>query len=83
MADEFIKWLHKEGGEHIFESYDISFQNTPTSHAVSLGAHVVILQCLFVMLLLTTNGFCLHLLVPSLVLLLWYFLHNITACTMA
>ena len=37
MGNEFIKWLLKEGDGHIFESYDISFQNTPTSHAVSLA----------------------------------------------
>ena len=49
MGDE-LKWLLKEGGGRIFESCDISLENTPTSHAVSLAlaifAHAVILQCL-------------------------------------
>ena len=35
MGDE-PKWLLKEGGGCIFESCDISLENTPTSHAVSL-----------------------------------------------
>ena len=35
MGDE-LKWLLKEGGGHIFESCDISLENIPTSHAVSL-----------------------------------------------
>ena len=78
MGDKLIKWLLKDGGGHIFETYDISLQNTPTSHVVSLALFIYtcrILQCFFVMLLLTANGFCLHSLV-------WwcffgsYFLHN-------
>ena len=46
MGDE-LKWLLKEGDGRIFESCDISLENTPISHAVSLFAHVVILLCLF------------------------------------
>ena len=42
MGDE-LKWLLKEGGGHIFESCDISLENTPTSHAVSLA--LVICTC--------------------------------------
>ena len=36
MGDE-LKWLLKEGGGRIFESCDISLENTPTSHVVSLA----------------------------------------------
>ena len=36
MGDE-LKWVLKEGGGRIFESCDISLENTPTSHAVSLA----------------------------------------------
>ena len=36
MGDE-LKWLLKEGGGRIFESCDISLENTLTSHAVSLA----------------------------------------------
>ena len=36
MGDE-LKWLLKERGGHIFESCDISLENTPTSQAVSLA----------------------------------------------
>ena len=35
MGDE-LKWLLKEGGRCIFENCDISLENTPTSHTVSL-----------------------------------------------
>ena len=35
MGDE-LKWLIKEGGEHIFESFDISLKNMPTSHTVTV-----------------------------------------------
>ena len=63
MGDE---WLLEEGAEHIFESCYISLENMPILHAC-LCMHAVILQCFFVMCLLTANGFCLHLLVPPLV----------------
>ena len=36
MGNE-LKWLLKEGGGCIFESCDISLENMPTSHAVSLA----------------------------------------------
>ena len=42
MGDE-LQWLLKEGGGRIFESCDISFENMPTSHAVSLA--LVIRTC--------------------------------------
>ena len=42
MGDE-LKWLLKEGGGRIFESCDISLENMPTSHAVSLAC--VICTC--------------------------------------
>ena len=42
MGDE-LKWLLKEEGGCIFESCDISLENTPTSHAVSLA--LVICTC--------------------------------------
>ena len=42
MGDE-LKWLLKEGGGCIFESCDISLENMPTSHAVSLA--LVISTC--------------------------------------
>ena len=42
MSDE-LKWLLKEGGGRIFESCDISLENTPTSHVVSLA--LVICTC--------------------------------------
>ena len=42
MGDE-LKWLLKEGGGRIFESCDISLENTPTTHAVSLA--LVICAC--------------------------------------
>ena len=69
MGDE-LKELLKKGGECIFKSCDISLKNTPTLHAVSLP--IFMYACsdsamlLFVPLLLTANGVCLHLLVPPL-----------------
>ena len=42
MGDE-LKWLGKEGGGRIFESCDISLENTPISHAVSIA--LVICTC--------------------------------------
>ena len=38
-----LQWLLKEGGGLIFESCDISLENMPTSHAVSLA--LVICAC--------------------------------------
>ena len=71
MGNE-LEWLLKEGGGRIFESCDISLENTPTSHRVSLAllcTLAVILQCLFCHALgyaITANGVCLHLLAPPL-----------------
>ena len=42
MGNE-LKWLLKEGGGRIFESCDISLENMPTSHTVSLA--LVIWAC--------------------------------------
>ena len=36
MGNE-LKWLLKEGGGRIFKSFDISLENTLTSHTVSLA----------------------------------------------
>ena len=69
MGNE-LKWLSKEGGGgSTFESCDISLENTPTSHAVSLA--LAMYECsdsampLFHALAyaITVNGVCLHLLV--------------------
>ena len=71
MGDE-LKWLLKEGGGCIFENCDISLENTPTSHAVSLALFVWACSDSAICLLsalayaITTNGACLHLLVPPL-----------------
>ena len=64
MGDE-LKWLLKEGGGCMFGSCDISLENTPTSHTVSLA--LVICACSdSAMLLLScaclrnnSNGTCL------------------------
>ena len=44
MGNELM-WLLNEGGERIFESCDISLENMPTSHAVSLRLALVIWAC--------------------------------------
>ena len=78
-AHHELKWLLKKGGGRIFESCDISLENTPTSHAVSLAlvicacsdSSMTLLSC--ACLRNNSNGACL----PS------RFLLNITVCTAA
>ena len=90
MGDE-LKELLKEGGGDIFESCDISLENMPTSHAVSVALVIYtcsdsampLLSCAY---LCNNSKLCLPSFVsPSscTVLLLGCFLLNITACTAA
>ena len=80
MGDK-LKWFLKEGGGYIFESCDISLENMPTSHAVSValvictcsGSAMPLLSC--TCLCNNSNGACLP--------LCWCFLLNITAHTSA
>ena len=88
MGDE-LKWLLKEGGGRIFESCDISLENTPTSHAGSLALVTCACSDSSMPLLswlayaITANGVCLHLLVPPLAQCCYFGACNITACTAA
>ena len=79
MGDE-LQWLLKEGGGCIFESCDISLENMPTSHAVSLALVVCTCSDSAMPLLSCT---CLRNNSIGARLLLWCFLLNITACTAA
>ena len=55
MGDE-LKWLLKEGVHgRIFESCDISLENTPTSHLVSLVLVIAFLLLLWCFLLNITT----------------------------
>ena len=89
--DDELKWLLNQGGGHIFESCDISLENTPTLHAVSLALDICacsdsampLLSCAC---LCNNSKWCLPSFVsPSscTVLLLGCFLLNITACSTA
>ena len=82
----------KRGDGRIFGSCDISLENMPTSHAVSLCACYLrthyFFKVSFVMRLLTyaitANGVCLHLLVPPLAQCCFFgasCLHNSMYCS--
>ena len=76
-----ISQKYAYGGGRIFESCDISLENTPTSHAVRLA--LVICACSdSAMLLLSALAYAIPVM-SAFVLLLWCFLLNITACTAA
>ena len=88
MGDE-LKWLLKEGDGRIFGSCDISLENTPTSHSVSLVLVICTcsdssVSCHALAYAITANGVCLHLLVPALALSVLLLrascLHNSTYC---
>ena len=77
MSDK-LKWVLKEGGGCIFESCDISLENKPTSHAVSVA--LVICACSdSAMPFCHALAYAITAMVPC--LLLQCFLVNITACT--
>ena len=44
MGDE-LKWLLKGGDGPIFENCDVSFKNTPTSHAVTCSLALFVYAC--------------------------------------
>ena len=63
-------WLLKEEDGRIFKSCDISLENMPTLHSVSLVLFMYTYSAfamLFCHTLAYKDGFCLHLLVPPLV----------------
>ena len=61
MGDE-LKWLQIEGGGCIFKSCNISLENTPTSHAVSLALGITQKQqwCMSAFVLLLLRCFLLN-----------------------